>query len=451
MRKGSFLPVNRVLGLVKGNGITGVLARGGLLAFLIQGAGAALLFLVEVVAARLLGVNQFGIYALVTAWLYILLMVGALSLNHVLLRFVPTYLAQEDWGGLRGLLRRSNQWAGAAGIVLACGGGALLAALRGCCVETVVVATFVPALIALPFQVLSSLRQATLRGMEKIAHALLPEFVLRPLLFLLLLGAAAYFIDRPLDAKTAFLLNLAAVIAAFATGAIWQRRHLPARVRAAAPAYRDREWLLTALSLLLVVGLNLISSRLDVVMLGMLSGAREVGVYSAASRVADVITFGLACANAVVAPMIARLHATGRQQELQHLVRQAARGVFLFTLPVALLIVVFGREILGLFGMDFREGYKVLAVLVCGQLVNALAGPVGYLMMMTGHQHAAARIVAGTALLNLTLNAVLIPLLGMIGAAIATATSMVMLNLLMLRTVRLRLSLEPSAIQWPFR
>lgn len=445
------MPVNRVLGLVKGGGITGVLARGGLLAFLIQGAGAALYFLVEVVAARLLGVNQFGIYALVTAWLYILLMVGTLSLNHMLLRFVPTYLAQEDWGGLRGVLRRSNQWAGAAGIVLACGGAALLSALHGCCVETVVVAAFLPALIALPFQVLSSLRQATLRGMEKIAHALLPEFVLRPLLFLLLLGAAACFVDRPPDAEMAFFLNLAAVIAAFATGAIWQRRHLPTRVRDAAPAYRDREWLLTALSLLLVVGLNLISSRLDVVMLGMLSGAREVGVYSAASRVADVITFGLACANAVAAPMIARLHATGRQQELQQLVRQAARGVFLFTLPVAFLVVVFGREILGLFGADFREGYTVLAVLVCGQLVNALAGPVGYLMMMTGHQHAAARIVAGTAALNLALNAALIPLLGMIGAAIATATSMVMLNLLMLRTVRLRLSLEPSAIQWPFK
>lgn len=442
------MPVNRVLGLVKGGGITGVLARGGLLAFLIQGAGAALFFLVEVVAARLLGVNQFGIYALVTAWLYILLLVGTLSLNHVLLRFVPTYLAHEDWGSLRGVLRRSNLWAGAAGIALACGGFALLAVLRGCCVETAMAAAFVPGLIALPFQVLSSLRQAALRGMEKIAHALLPEFVLRPLAFLLLLGGAAYAFKMPLDAEAAFYLNLAAVVAAFAIGAIWQRKHLPATVRGTAPAYRDREWMTTALSLLLVVGLNLISSRIDVVMLGMLSGAREVGVYSAASRVADVITFGLACANAIVAPMIARLHATGRQQELQHMVRQVARGVFLFTLPVALLIVVFGREILGLFGADFREGYKVLVVLVGGQLVNALAGPVGYLMMMTGHQNAAARIVAVSATLNLLLNAILIPLLGMIGAALSTAVCTAVWNIAMTQSIRLKLHIEPGILNF---
>lgn len=423
-----------------------MLAKGSLYAFLIQGIGAFLVLLTETVVARLLGVGQFGIYAMASAWIYVLALVASLGFNHALLRFVPTYIAHEDWGGLRGIVRRANLWVIAAATVLGIGGSLLLLALQRCCIAPAVLPAFFIAFMIVPVLALSSLRQAVLRSLGSIAQALAPEWLLRPLIFIALLAGAAAILPAPLQASAALSFNLAATIAAFAMGAFWQHRAISPHLRGCAPVYRDREWLSVAAPLLLIVGLNMISSRIDVIMLGMLSEIEHVGIYSAASRVADVVVFGLVSANAIAAPMIARLHSTGRHEELQKIVQLAAKGIFLLTLPIALILLIFGHQILGLFGQEFSDGYPVLVILVCGQLVNALAGPVGYLMTMTGHQNHAARIVSISALMNLTLNVLLIPLWGMLGAAVANALSTATWNILMLRFVKKELSIQSSAI-----
>lgn len=439
--------IKKLSALLDGTGVENLLAKGSFHAFMIQGSGAALLLLTEAIAARLLGVAQFGIYAMASAWIFVLALVASLGFNHALLRFVPTYLAHEDWGGLRGIVRRSNLWVIAAAVVLGIGGSLLLLALQECCVDPAILPAFFIAFLIVPMLALSGLRQAVLRGLGRIAQALAPEWLLRPLFLIALLVAGAFFLPPPLAASTALGFALLATIAAFAVGAYLQHRALPTQLRAHAPVYRDRAWLTVAAPMLLIVGLSLISSRLDVIMLGMLSDIEQVGIYSAASRVADVVVFGLVSANAVVAPMIARLHATGRHDDLQKVVGLAAKGICLLTLPLALALLLFGQQILGMFGSGFSAGYPVLVILVCGQLVNALAGPVGYLMTMTGHQNHAARIVGISALLNLALNGLLIPRWGMLGAAFATAVSTATWNILMLRFVQKELSIHCSALR----
>jgi O-antigen/teichoic acid export membrane protein len=439
--------IKKFASLLAGTGVENTLTKGSFHAFLIQGTGAALILMTEAIAARLLGITQFGIYAMVSAWIFVLALIVSLGLNHALLRFVPTYLAHEDWGGLRGIIRRSNLWVIIAATLLGTGGSLLLIALQGCCINPAILPAFFIAFVIVPVLALSNLRQAVLRGLGNIAQALAPEWIVRPLAFIALLAAGTALLPLPLQADTALCFNLAATIAAFAIGAYWQHRSLPLHIRTCAPVYRDREWLSVAAPLLLIVGLNLISSRIDILMLGLLSEIEQVGIYSAASRVADVVVFGLISANAIAAPMIARLHSTGRHEELQRMVRLAATGIFLLTMPIALALLIFGHQILGLFGQGFSAGYPVLVILVCGQLVNALAGPVGYLMTMTGHQTKAMKIVGVSAIMNLALNGLLIPIFGMTGAAIATAVSTATWNIMMLRFVHAELSIQSSAIQ----
>lgn len=436
--------IKKITRVIRGAGVGGILARGSLLAFIVQGLGAGLILLSEIIAARLLGVGEFGIYSMVAAWIYVLVLLGALGYNHALLRFVPAYSVHGDWASLRGVIRHANAWAGLAVLLITLCGAGLLWVLP---LDSAVVYPFAVALLALPFQVLSSLRQAVLRGMNSIGRALLPDYVLRPLVFIGLLLVAAWGYGQVIDALTAFSFNLAAVLTAFMIGWYWQHKTLPVNLKQFAPLYHDREWLRTAAPLWLLVGLTLISNRIDVIMLGMLSNKENVGVYTAASRVADVIVFGLVSANAVAAPMISRLHATGCREELQKMVRLTAKGIFCFTVPIALVVLIFGQWILGFFGREFIQGYEVLAILVAGQLVNALAGPVGSLLTMTGYQVQAAKMTAVAALLNLLLNLGLIPQLGIIGAAIATAVGIATWNLLMLRFVRKKLSLDASVLQ----
>lgn len=425
----------------KAKNLESFLLKGVTQAFFIQGFGAVLLLVIEILVARVLGIQQFGEFSIAMAWLYILSLLGTLGFNHALLRFVPTYIAHGQWANLRGLIRRSNLWATLISLSFVAVGFIFIFAFK----KSLQLATYtvVFALLAIPFQVILSLRQATLRALGKITYALIPEFILRPIVFITLLIFAAVF-DKSIDATYVLFLNLMAVITAFLIGAIWQSKFLPTEIKLHLPAYNDRKWLFTALALLMIVGFNLISGRIGVILLGIFSKNEYVGMYAAATKVSDIVVFALVSANAVAAPLIAGLYATKKHDELQRVLTSLTKGIALFTIPVALLLICFGRNILNIFGAEFSQAYLVLVILVCGQIVNSLTGPVGYLMTMTGHHNQAAKIVAFSAVLNLLVSLCLIPPFGMIGAAISTSISVVTWNILMLRFVKINLSINPS-------
>jgi O-antigen/teichoic acid export membrane protein len=107
---------------------------------------------------------------------------------------------------------------------------------------------------------------------------------------------------------------------------------------------------------------------------------------------------------------------------------------------------VFGKELLNLFGDDFVVAYPILVILIVGQLANAMTGPVALLLNMTGHQTDAARILGAGVILNVTLNALLIPAYGPTGAALAGTVTMVLLNTNMAIAVWHRLRIVSVAL-----
>lgn len=129
------------------------------------------------------------------------------------------------------------------------------------------------------------------------------------------------------------------------------------------------------------------------------------------------------------------------------MVSLAAKGILGISLPVALGLVILGDWVLSIFGPDFPEGYAALVILVAAQLVNALAGSVGFLMTMTGHERQAAFIMAVSVVVNLALNAVLIPRFGIEGAAVATAFTTVLWNALMFLFVHRQLRINSTAFR----
>jgi O-antigen/teichoic acid export membrane protein len=193
--------------------------------------------------------------------------------------------------------------------------------------------------------------------------------------------------------------------------------------------------------------MHLILKHTDIIMLGAIRGPDEAGIYSAASRISDLVVFALMAINTILAPMISELYSTGKNKELQRIVTLAAWAIFAFTLMFSIILVVFGKFALSLFGAEFVVTYVPLLILLCGQIVNALAGSVGLIMTMTGHQNQAGAIVAVSAVINIILNALLIPLMGLAGAAISTAFTMVLWNLTMLVYVLRKLGINPTIIR----
>ena len=80
-----------------------ILARGAGGAFIADALGRVFAFGLQLLLARLMGVEQYGIFAYVLAWLNILVLVAKLGLDTMLVRFVPIYKIEHRWSLLYGV------------------------------------------------------------------------------------------------------------------------------------------------------------------------------------------------------------------------------------------------------------------------------------------------------------------------------------------------------------
>ena len=184
----------------------------------------------------------------------------------------------------------------------------------------------------------------------------------------------------------------------------------------------------TGWPMLLGSAMFLVMSWTDTLLLGHFLDEAEVGVYRVAFRLAAVITLVQAAVNSYAAPWFAERHAVGDDAGLRQALAQTTRLNVAFSVPAFLTLAAAPAWWLGWFGTAFESGAMCLLYLALGQLVNALCGPVMYLLNMTGQERMAQRIVWVAALLNLALNVWAIPRFGILGAAGSTAATMVLWN-----------------------
>jgi O-antigen/teichoic acid export membrane protein len=175
--------------------------------------------------------------------------------------------------------------------------------------------------------------------------------------------------------------------------------------------------------------MTFVIGQMGVLLLGMYRSAEEVGYYAAAIKLATLTAFVLQAVNSMAAPKFSELFHSSRMDDLFHVARQSSKLIFWSTAPLLLVLVLFGKPILSLFGDAFTAAYAPMLILVVGQFVNSICGSTGYFMNMTGNQHIFRNIIAVASLLNLLLCFVLIPEYGIIGASIATAFCLALWNM----------------------
>ena len=429
----------------KEGGLRGILIRGTSGTFALKVASAGFNFIISLLLARLLGVAGFGAYSFALAWVGLLNIPSILGFDRLLIREVAVHRTRAEWGLMKGLLLRTSQL-----VLLASCTVALIAAgvawLLSGGLEPRMLHAFWVAMILLPLTSLSLLRQAALRGLYRVVSGLTPELLIRPALFIVLIGGAYLVFDGGLSASWAVGINAIALLVAFLAGAAMLRRNLPGVVKSERPVYATRLWLGSALPLIFVSGAQVISTRADIVMLGIIRGAEEAGIYTVATRGADLIAFVLLAVNAAFGPVVAGLYAAGDLGRLQRVVTKSTRFIFLASLPLAISFIVFGWWFMLIFGEEFTRGATALAILSAGQLISAAVGTVGVLLVMTNHERSAAVGVGIGAGVNVGLNAVLIPTFGLEGAAVATMSSLVVSNLIIAMLVYKKLGIYPGVL-----
>lgn len=432
--------LSSIYAALKSDGDTSKAGRNAIYAFLIRVFGAGLAYLSQIVLARWMGSYEYGIFAYVWVWLLLLGGFSTLGLNTAVIRFIPEYTEKADLSRLRGVIFQSR-----AIIFMASTGLMLLSFLALYLfqnqLENYVLLPGLLVLLCLPAYALTDLHDSMARGYGWMKLALLPPFLLRPLL--LLIGMAlAWGYGMPLTAVTAIS---AAVIATWLTAVI-QLLFLEPRLRHEVPR-GDRQkdtrfWLKVAFPILLMESFVLFLQNSDVLILSIYHPPSDVAIYYAALKTINLITFVHFAVSNAVANRFAAYEARGDKALLASMIRQAVAWTFWPSLAAALLLLALGKPLLWLFGPEFTSAYSVMAVLAVGLVIKAMFGPAEYLLNMLGEQKLSAAVLFATALLNILLNFLLIPQFGLLGAATATATSLISAALMFYLAIRFKLNIN---------
>jgi O-antigen/teichoic acid export membrane protein len=214
------------------------------------------------------------------------------------------------------------------------------------------------------------------------------------------------------------------------------------------PDIEYRRILVFSLPLTLAASIQYIVSWTDVLVLGVFVPSNAVGLYQAAYQTSVLLVVVLQSANSIFPSIAADLYESDQIEQLNNVYTAVTKWVTYLTVLGLAFVLIYNKEILSIFGTNVQSARNALIVLAIGQTINAIVGPTGFLLIMTGYER--LQLVNNTvaAVLNLVLNITLIQLYGIIGAAVATAVSLAVLNLLRLVQVWYLLGIQPYSRQY---
>ena len=162
-------------------------------------------------------------------------------------------------------------------------------------------------------------------------------------------------------------------------------------------------------------------------------------IFMVAVRISSLISFFLSAFNIVVAPKFSELYKKGKLKDLRKLTFFSNRVLFIVGTPIFIIFMIYAEQIIGLFGQEYTQGFNVLRILMFGEYINLITGSVIYLLNMTGFQKDVKNIYIFVGIYALISSFVLIPILGMYGAALSLSSSIIIANILGAIFVRKRL------------
>jgi O-antigen/teichoic acid export membrane protein len=164
---------------------------------------------------------------------------------------------------------------------------------------------------------------------------------------------------------------------------------------------------------------------------GFILSVSDVAYLGAAQRLAQVITFLLIGFNGVVAPLFSKLYSTGAFDDLEKLAKHSAWYMFIFNIPIVLVLVLYGELLLSFFGTEFVVAYPYLLIILIGQFVNVLTGSVGFLLSMVGYDKIVKNIVIVSGGASVLMSVTLGYWFGVVGVSLSISLGIAMNNLLL--------------------
>jgi O-antigen/teichoic acid export membrane protein len=374
---------------------------------------------------------DYGVYSLALVVVNICAVIATLGLPTGTSRSIAYARAKNDGERVQRLIPASLQLSLLAGISL----GIILFFTS----DIIAVKIFHDASLGLPLRIfalgvpvsaLISVFVSIFQGFDDVKPTAYFQNILRALLFPLFLLPIA-FLSLPFTGV--YYAYLGSLVISCVVLIVYSVKRLPFptgfRTRISANPV-GKELLLFSLPLLGLGMLGLIMTFADTLMLGNFKGSADVGLYSAARPVAELILAPLNVVALIYTPVASGLYAQGSMLELRRNFSILTKWLFSATLPLFLVLFLFPETVLSfLFGAEYVSAATPLRILSVGFLVSNFLGLSGTTLVVMGEVRFLMWATLVNVLLNIGLNVALIPPLGIEGPAIAYAVALTSLYL----------------------
>ena len=421
----------------------GYVAKKSVQLFLIHCLALVLGFLSNYILVKVAGVNNYGAYVYIFNLLYLLVSFCIMGVDILLVKKVAAYDATQKYAELKGIIFFSIAVVFSGSLVMTIISKKIIG-FTGVMVSKTDISWYVLAFLSLLMLSITAVNQASLQGLKKIVFSQITEKVIKPLIVLILV-IIFFYVRKEVVLEELIWINIVAIGTAMVITIILNQKSLASKIKKVKAQYDLARWASSSMTFFLLSILYIFNSRIDIFLLGLFRGNEEVGIYTIALRISEVVGFALVIINFVIAPLVVKLFENGELVKLRKLITRSSRAVLLISLPLMLGIIIFRKNILLFFGEGVLGGQQALLVLCFGQFVNVVFGSVGLLLIMTGHQKFSIFSLAAGTGLNIILNFVLVPRYGLMGTAIATAMSLALWNCMMCFFVRKKLDIRTTA------
>ena len=391
------------------------------------GAQKSIRYIVAFILTNMLGASLYGEYSLGMSITDIAKIFIILGMNYGAIRYISYYLGKDDISGIKGALKFFLLTVGGLSLVISIVFYLLAPTIASDVYHKPQMTKVLQILaFALPPMSIVFLMSAIFKGFQQIKYRVLISDIVLPLLSGLFFSAAWYFSKSLITVMyLVLIINIIGVILA----SYFLLKIFPQiKDNSVKPSSNNKEIFFYSLPLFMSVFLNIFLNRTDVLMLGYFGSTADVGIYSLAAKLSQVVFIISASVYGIFAPVVSELFAKDDRSRLRKIFVQSTRYSAIVTVPIFGALILSQKAILSVFGEEFTNGAEVLLILGLAFLINSILGFAGQMISMSGRSKLVLMNSVGGASLNILLNWFFIPKWGMAGAAWATMIATIAVN-----------------------
>ena len=425
---------------------SGKIAKEATISFMGMGFGDGARYLFTAILARFAGVEFLGIYSLASSVTRIGEVFGRAGLHSGVMRFVSRLDKETEIETVRQRILSGLKLGLLFGIVImilqiALADWLAFELFNG---SDLLKTVLIISAVSLPFATIMAISAFATQGYKLLKYKVMVLNIIRPAIMLVCVLVSISFFTK--DTAVKYPLLISAVFSSFAA-IIFLNKLTNIKISQIFSGVIDKELLRFSYPLMFVTILGTLMHWMDILMLGYFTDTTTVGLYHPAARTAGLLRTVLLAFMGIFAPMMSDYHRQGDVGEMGKLYKLIVRWIVSLSLPLAIIIIIYSKKIMLLFGVQYLSASNVLMVLTTAAFIQTLFGGGGQTLTMTGFTKVNLFNSIIVVLINITLNLLWIPQYGIIGAAYATLISMALLGLLRIVEVNHLIKITPFSLK----